>query len=148
MRFIQNSTLYTADLFVAWKKITKMVKKLNRYLFALEQKTLLFAARETKSNDQNNIWCVCVQKVSRALPKCGWHWSRERERRALFATCNKNVNCRIYSTSPVTSSLWLLINLIFTTALVSFAFIRYLIHTNVRTIGIWQWEKIRDWFWF
>jgi hypothetical protein len=46
------------------KKIKKMLKKINRYLFALEQKTLLFAARETKSNDQNSA-CVCEKNRGR-----------------------------------------------------------------------------------
>jgi hypothetical protein len=80
------------------KKITKMVKKFNRYLFALEQKTLLFCGTRDKIVVTKTISGACVWKKYRGRCQNVDGIEAEKENAAVaarLATCNKNVNCRI-----------------------------------------------------
>ena len=110
-----------------------MLKKFNRYLFALEQKTLLFAARETKSNDQNSA-CVCEKNRGRYQNVDGIEAEKENAA-ARLASCNKNVNCRILFDISGDKFALILINSIFATTLVSFALRLSKIYTNVCIVG-------------
>jgi len=115
------------------EKIDKMVKNLIVIFLRRSRKHCFFAARETKSNDQNSA-CVCEKNRGRYQNVDGIEAEKENAA-ARLASCNKNVNCRILFDISGDKFALILINSIFATTLVSFALRLSKIYTNVCIVG-------------